>query len=380
MGQMFPRQAQFALLALLLAGLLATGLEGTARWYEGKHPSPEVDFSGGFSASGRVFMEVPASPGMFRTSELKKIAFVDQIFPRLKQPGALRIAVLGESSVNYLQGDLWALRPRLSAALNRPKIELINAGGKSYGSERLRLVARELLEFEPDVLVLYLGNNEFEEVEQLQLIRPRFASALDFFYGSAIVRVATGALFSAHLKELREAHSAKILADGPASAIAWTHTFSARDVSERMARFEANLRAMVELYRGRKTKLIMATIPSNVLHPELPLSAMPGYAKVLQAYSKGRFEEASHLGHELLRNTPGRHQSSDLENAIIRRVAGDNHLPLVDVERAVAAAEPHHVLGETLFKDHCHLNVAGNALLAGLLEKAIVQAASGMLK
>jgi lysophospholipase L1-like esterase len=377
---MFPRQAQFALLALLLAALSVGALEGGARWYEGMHPSPEVDFSGGFSAGSRVFTEVKGNPGTYRTSELKKIAFVDQIFPRLKQPGALRVAVLGESSVNYLQGDLWAMRGRLAADLHGKKIELINAGGKSYGSERLRLVARELLDYEPDVLVLYLGNNEFEEVEQLGLIRPRFASMMGFFYGCAIVRVATGALFSAHLKELREAHAAKILAEGPASALAWTHSFTPQDVVDRMQRFEANLRAMVELYRGRKTKLIMATIPSNLLHPELPLSAMPGYAKVLVAYSQGHFEDASRLGHELLRNTPGRHQSSDLENGILRRVAAESHLPLVDVEAAVTAAEPHHVLGETLFKDHCHLNAAGNALLAGLLEKAIVQAASGMLK
>ncbi|HRZ16716.1 MAG TPA: SGNH/GDSL hydrolase family protein, partial [Candidatus Hydrogenedentes bacterium] len=69
-----------------------------------------------------------------------------------------------------------------------------------------------------------------------------------------------------------------------------------------------------------------------------------------------------------------RHQSSDLENAILRELAAENGVPLADVEAAVIAAEPHGVPGETLFNDHCHLNPAGNALLVRVYEKEILRA------
>ncbi|NLV40506.1 MAG: hypothetical protein GXY15_04670 [Candidatus Hydrogenedentes bacterium] len=52
----------------------------------------------------------------------------------------------------------------------------------------------------------------------------------------------------------------------------------------------------------------------------------------------------------------------------------EHGVPLADVEAAVTAAEPHGVPGETLFNDHCHLNPAGNALLARTYEKEILRA------
>jgi hypothetical protein len=58
-----------------------------------------------------------------------------------------------------------------------------------------------------------------------------------------------------------------------------------------------------------------------------------------------------------------RHQSSDAENDIIRRIASQHNVPLADVEAAVIAAEPHRVPGETLFIDMCHLSPEGNRIL-----------------
>jgi hypothetical protein len=76
-----------------------------------------------------------------------------------------------------------------------------------------------------------------------------------------------------------------------------------------------------------------------------------------------QYEQAKTLAKELLAETYGRHQSSKIENGIIRKLAKNFSIPLADIESAVEAAEPHGLPGETLFGDHCHLNNQGNQIL-----------------
>jgi hypothetical protein len=44
---------------------------------------------------------------------------------------------------------------------------------------------------------------------------------------------------------------------------------------------------------------------------------------------------------------------------------------LVDVESLVSEAEPHRILGEKMFDDHCHLSAAGRAIWISGYEPAI---------
>lgn len=73
-----------------------------------------------------------------------------------------------------------------------------------------------------------------------------------------------------------------------------------------------------------------------------------------------------------------RHQSSDLENDIVRQVVLKHTLPLADVEKRIIEAEPHHVPGETLFGDHCHLNEQGRVIMAQEYEERAVEVLQGM--
>jgi lysophospholipase L1-like esterase len=359
----------FSLLALGLAGLFVVGAEMAASYFELAHPGAPVDFSGGFSEQSRAFL--PAGGGLFRTNPLKWNVLVDQSFPGRKSAGVFRIEALGESSVNFLQPFFMAMRGRLATKLRRP-VEVINAGAKSYGSQRLAIIAGELALYEPDLVFLYLGHNEFEEVEQFHLIRPEFAPTLEFFYRSALVRVVSEFLFSRQVAKLKREHEERLLLNGPNTTRAWEYSFTASDMAARMEQFETNLAKIIETFQARHVRIILGTVPSNYAHPFLSLDCVEKYKPVYRALFLGDFSRANKMGHEVLRECPGRHQSSDLENAIIRRLAAKYRVELLDVERAVEAAEPHHVSGETLFADHCHLNMAGKQLLTGLLEKAIL--------
>jgi hypothetical protein len=112
---------------------------------------------------------VPDPNGVrFETAAERLIAFRPQSFAAEKQPRTFRIFCLGGSTVQgrpysvetsfptWLQLNLQAARPETNW-------EVLNCGGISYATYRLRPIMRELLAYQPDLFVLYTGHNEFLE-------------------------------------------------------------------------------------------------------------------------------------------------------------------------------------------------------------------------
>src|SRR6185295_17690177 len=153
----------------VVGGLLL--VEGAARVVETFRPPREVDVGAGFLAGSRVFVPVEGRPGVLRTAPAKSTAFLPQEFTERKPPRTLRIAAVGGSSIRKLEPEFRVLEQRLVEAYapRYDQVEVINAGAYSYGSARLARVADELLGYEPDVVILYEANNEFEELQQLRL-------------------------------------------------------------------------------------------------------------------------------------------------------------------------------------------------------------------
>jgi lysophospholipase L1-like esterase len=300
------------------------------------------------------------------------VSFQPQAFP-VDKSNAYRIAFLGESSVNFLQGELNMLRIRLDQALlaHGMRAEIINAGGKSYGSQRLLLVAMELLQYRPDLLVIYMGHNEFEEVEQLELTNLAALPLQRLANHLSIVRVLGDYVLRWRVQQLKAEHEARLLASSVDHGRGWARSYTPAEVSERMSRFRENLEAIVAMYKNRGIPVLIGTIPSNYVRPALPPEASRAYQPVRDLIARGQFDEAYTLGRKVLSSTPGRHQSSSTENRIIRNLAAEWRLPLADVEQAVEEREPHHVPGETLFMDHCHLNSVGNQVLIDAFEQKI---------
>jgi hypothetical protein len=114
--------------------------------------------------------------------------------------------------------------------------------------------------------------------------------------------------------------------------------------------------------RNQQVPVIMGTVGSNLLRPYLPRDAALRYEQVYESWKAGSAEEGLRLAKQILAETTGRHQCSDLENNILRKLADEFSQPIVDVETLVANKEPHGIPGETLFDDHCHLNAAGRAV------------------
>lgn len=348
-------------------------------------PPRHVDYGLGFNEQSRVFVDSDLRPGYMETATVKRVSFVRQRFLRDKPSGCFRIVALGGSSVNYLEPEFKRLARLLKDDFEPfDNVEIINCGGLAYGSHRLVLVLREMLEYQPDLILIYTGHNEFEEVEQLSLSGVDNLAFDQTISQSAIVRFLRDRKAEFELDQLEKEHNQRLLArEEPFSdsnfARAWSYEFGEQDVQERMQDYEHNLRVILATARNQKIPVILGTVSSNLLQPYLPRDAAIRYEQVYESWKAGLAEEGKSLAKQILAETVGRHQCSDLENNILKELSKEFSVPIVDVETLVAEREPHGIAGETLFDDHCHLNAAGRAVWIEAYEpeirKVIQQAA-----
>ena len=132
--------------------------------------APEVrSYDPYVSFSGLSPLFVPDSAGERLEIAAERLsAFRRQSFAAKKGRNTFRVFCLGGSTV---QGRPYSVETSfttwlgLSLSAARPEIsyEIVNCGGISYASYRLVPVMRELLEYEPDLFIIYTGHNEFLE-------------------------------------------------------------------------------------------------------------------------------------------------------------------------------------------------------------------------
>jgi hypothetical protein len=351
---------------LVLVGLVVA--EGAARLIELIVPRRVVDADYAFYPEHRLF--VPADrAGALRTAPNWRRVFFDQTIAVPKPPGTLRLALIGDATFPRVHGELLAMTERFSRQLGQP-VDLVDLGGQSCGTARMVGFTRELLDYQPDVAVLYFGNNEYEEVDQLYTVALRPVGRARVLEHSAWYRLGERAFFAArglvHAREQRE-----LAGTAPDWRRAWDHEYERADIAVRLEAFERNLIDMVELLRGRGVKVLLATSPSNRWRPYLPIGFGKYGDRLRELQERGDYAQADQSARWALRRAAGRHQTSDLENEIVRSVAKTYALPVIEVEEALVKAEPHHIPGETLFDGYSLFNPGGNAVFLNVLETAL---------
>ena len=150
--------ARFAL-AVVVPLLLFTGTEVALRL-------------AGFGHPAEFF--IPADqPGVFRTNPW----FTHQFFPasfglkplnfrltKEKPPGEFRVFVIGESAAMGVPEPGFGLVPQLRAQLRAAypgrAITVYNLGVTAINSHAILPIVRQAVEFRPDLLMVYMGNNE----------------------------------------------------------------------------------------------------------------------------------------------------------------------------------------------------------------------------
>jgi tetratricopeptide (TPR) repeat protein len=158
---LLPVISIFIFFALLEGGLVLFGVTPTVQTDD-----PFV----GFASHSPLFLPVgdTNSEVQMVTAPNKKDFFNVQRFARKKAADSYRIFTLGGSTTYGRPYDDstsfsgW-LRELLPAADQSKNWEVINAGGISYASYRIVKLMEELVQYEPDLFIIYTGHNEFLE-------------------------------------------------------------------------------------------------------------------------------------------------------------------------------------------------------------------------
>jgi len=164
----FFRRFLLVLFGVFLLGLmeLALRLLPIAR-----PPEEEADPFVGFSGLHPLYVTYSAADGSLRakTAQEKLEWFNPQEFRARKERSTFRIVTLGGSTTygrpyrNETSFSTWLEKILNSWSKSGTGYEVINAGGISYASYRVAIVLQEILEFDPDLVVIYTGHNEFLE-------------------------------------------------------------------------------------------------------------------------------------------------------------------------------------------------------------------------
>ncbi len=350
--------------------------------------------------------------------------FNEQTFLAGKPGNGLRIFTLGGSSA---YGHPWGgdvaftalLGETIAAAHPKLHVEAINAAGVSYAIHRLGIVADEIFSYQPDILIIYSGHNEFAEPTFYRHLKKRsqLLNRLEFFAShSRIYSAMHGVLaWSDDQAASPEARFEMFVRRSEA------HTYDSSQKSKVAAQFRTELRRIVRRAHARGVKVVVATVPANLsqwrpnhstIASPLDESSRSRWAETLAVGKRGletgalgaariafnraveiapKHAESHYLlgqAHEGLEQwqQARRHYelAADLDASPIRRttainqaiasVAAEESALLVNIEVIFQQLSTNSLIGFGLIDDYVHPTVEGHRIIAWHLWNALEDA------
>lgn len=339
--------------------------------------------------------------------------FNAESFRAEKPANGIRIFCLGGSSAyGFPRGASEAfsgvLLELLSAAYPEKAIEVINVAGVSYAMHRVNLVFDEIAEYDPDIVIIYSGHNEFVETAFFEKAKTE----------SGIVRQAT--ILASHLRLyglLKKPLDRYRVAKRPLSLDVdreFDLLFTEEQKREIAGRYKEGLRRLVVKAHAKGIRPVVCTVPCNlrewppfkshrfgtlsvedekkwnffirearellersdaegaIREAEVALRFASDHAATHYLLGKAheargdyaRAKEAYALACDL--DAFPQRRLSAIDEAI-RDVAREEKAVLVDVERAFEAQSEHGMIGFNLIEDYVHPTVEGHQQIAKLL-------------
>ncbi len=336
-----PRQKLLLIgfgLALFALGLVA--VEGVLALFDLGDPQVYEDPFVGFVPGRDLFTRTtkPSGEAVYKTQPHKLAFFNEQEFKAEKPPGSYRVFALGGSTTAGRPYDAAVAFPRwleryLDAADPSREWEVVNCGADSYASYRIIVLLRELVRYEPDLFLVYTGQNEFlEERTYADILHEHRAlrQLRTWLLGLRSVTLAQ------QLWPAKEKARPSMPAEVTAKLDSWTglelyHRDDALKASV-IAHFEYNLQQIVALARRQGSGVIFVKPASN-LKDFSPFKSE--HRADLAPADRVRFAELLELGQKQLATA----QPALAKNTLTQALALDPDF-----------AQAHFRLGQSLFQ------------------------------
>jgi len=434
-----PKLVAFSVISCALFILL---VEGVLAIFDIPKGESSQDPFVGFSSQERlftdsVFIENGKNIPVMITYPDKLELFPNESFTQTKSANTLRAFCVGGSTT---YGRPYSPRTSFCSWLEDflnyvdpdHKWEVVNAGGVSYASYRIALLMEELIQYEPDLVVVYTGHNEFLErrtyskILRLPVVlrdlgtlasKLRIYSLLNDIIGYGV----TGKGKPGYVHKLsKEVNPILDQAIGPEDYV--------RDDEQKkdiVAHFKFNLTRIIKLARSVDAKVILVTPASKMRH-EAPFKSQhrsdfgqsalqeweTNYESALESVRQKEFEAA--LNRILIAETidPRYAHTFALKGDILfllgrygearvayRRAIDEDvcplraitplrtavtdighemNVPVIDFDLILSERSPEGITGEEMFLDHVHPTIEGHKILALEITDEIIK--SGLVR
>ena len=393
----------------------------------------------GFAENIPQFIEATGTDGsvILKTANNKRGLFNYQEFPKEKGSNTYRIFCMGGSTTygrpyaDRVSFCGW-LREYLKAADATRNWEVINAGGISFASYRVARLMNELKNYQPDLFIVYSGQNEFLEERSygaLANIPPWLINLNATLSGTRIYTVMKDMIDAVQSASFKQAQARNRL-DGDVDEIL-NHTIGPEsyhrdDELKRQVttHYRLNLMRMTRIARSANAGMILVQPAINIkdmspfksAHREdLGEQAQRDWEELFQhatdLYEAGDFSGALNAYREALaiddryadlhyrigKSHFELQQYDKAEQAfrraveediaplrilasmqqIVEEVAAAENVPLIDfpgiIREAYLTHHDHAIFGKEYFPDHVHTNMEGYRLLGLALFDELVE-------
>jgi tetratricopeptide (TPR) repeat protein len=344
----------------------------------------------------------------------------EEIFDIQKRPNGVRIICLGGSTTAGFPYEVNATFPfqlqyRLRDALLDHYVEVINLGMTAVNSYTVLDLMPEILDLEPDVILIYLGHNEFYGAygvgssqyagQNRQIIL--FYQKLSQLRLFQILRNGIS-LLSQPLTIEKDSLSSSLM---ERMARSKEIPFDSKEVRQAGINFKKNLSAIIQQAQKNDVLVMVSNLISN-LKDQKPF--ISDFSKDLNPFDRqrlqelllrarqyqvgGEHEKAIDLFYNILKQDSssadvvyylgksflalGKIQAASIQlskardldllrfrapgffNGIISSLAVENNIPFLDMERVFREATVDSIPGKELFFEHLHPNFDGYRLMA----------------
>lgn len=429
------RRWLFRLAAIGFGFLLLGAFEGLCRLCDWGRPELHDDPFVGFRSVRPLFV-LSEDGARYEIPKARQTHFRPQSFSARKPDNEYRIFCLGGSTV---QGRPYAvetafttwLELSLQAADARRHWKVVNCGGISYASYRLTPILQEVLHYEPDLIVICTGHNEFLEDREFEHVRERGK-----LLNAALAAASRLRMFTLMREGYVRLHGASST-DPPEGRPLLSEEVEAlldyrgglekyrRDNAWRsgvIRQFNFHLQRMLQLCRNAKVPVVLINPVCNIgdsppfkseHRPDLSSADLAQWDALLDK-ARERFRRESydlHAAAALLEqaceidpmHAGGWYTLAECYRAIGRMdqareaylrakeldvcplrilepmhqaildLADNTNTPLVDVQRLFEQKSPHGIVGSDQLVDHVHPSIEGHQRIADALADKLVE-------
>ncbi len=352
----------------------------------------------------------------------------DDIFEINKSRNTIRIFCLGESTMAGFPYEFNAtapnfLRDQLQALLPQSKVEVINVGLAAVGSHVVLDFVKELVRYQPDLIIIYLGHNEFYGIyglgSSIRIPGGRWMIKLTL----ALLNYRTFALVRSIVGWFKQ----KLFSQEPTDATLMEQMVREQTIPYGSALYRKaketyrdNLQEIITTARSNNVPVLFSTLVSNIKdHPPFRTTfsetttpqdrerwehlialgdrnvskknfqaAMEAYQRCIELDSLNAtaFYKLGLVSYELQEFTESKKllkRAKDLDALRFRAteefqqelisICSSNNVPLARVDSTFDQHSPHGIIGQDLMLEHLHPNVKGYFLMGKTFAEAITR-------